>query len=261
MTILQAIVYGIVQGIGEFLPISSTAHLVLVPWLFGWSDPGVAFDVALHLGTAAAVIIFFFKDWVKLIKAGFTEPKSKTGRLFWFVMLATIPGGLFGVLLDKYMEGFRNPALIGVMLIIMGIVLYYSDKNNAREVQLENMNLGQSMIVGLSQVLAILPGVSRSGITMSAGRFLRIERESIAKFTFLLSTPIILGDGLYHASKIGSEPINKGAFAAAVLTAAIVGILSIRFLLDYLKKKGFGIFAVYRFVLGAGVILIYFIKG
>src|SRR5665647_798734 len=121
MSIIQAIVYGIVQGIGEFLPISSTAHLILVPWLFGWTDPGVAFDVALHLGTASAVILFFFKDWVKLVNAGIKEPKSKDGVLFWLLVLATIPGGLFGVLLDKYMEGFRNPVLIGAMLIIMGI--------------------------------------------------------------------------------------------------------------------------------------------
>jgi undecaprenyl-diphosphatase len=115
--IIQAIIYGIVQGIGEFLPISSTAHLVLIPWVFGWNDPGVAFDVALHLGTAVAVIIYFFKDWVQLIRAGIREPKSKDGMLFWLLVLATIPGGLLGVILDKYMGIFRNPALIGVMLI------------------------------------------------------------------------------------------------------------------------------------------------
>jgi len=120
MSIIQAIIYGIVQGIGEFLPISSTAHLVLVPWLFGWQDPGIVFDVALHLGTAAAVILFFFKDWIELISAGFTRPKTQDGKLFWLLVLATIPGALFGVLLDKYMEDFRNAALIGVMLIAMG---------------------------------------------------------------------------------------------------------------------------------------------
>jgi undecaprenyl-diphosphatase len=260
MNILQAIVYGIVQGIGEFLPISSTAHLVLVPWLFGWSDPGVAFDVALHMGTAAAVIIFFFKDWLKLIKAGFTDPKSIHGKLFWFVIIATIPGGIFGVFLDKYMENFRNPALIGILLIIMGIVLYYTDTKFAKKLKLEDMRLKSSLIIGFSQVLAVVPGVSRSGITMSTGRFLGIDRESIAKFTFLLSTPIILGDGLYHAAKIGSEHVDKASFITAVLTAAIVGLLSIRFLLNYLKNKGFGIFAIYRLILGAAVIAIYYIK-
>lgn len=260
MSIIQAIVYGIVQGIGEFLPISSTAHLILVPWLFGWSDPGVAFDVALHLGTAAAVILFFWRDWITLLSAGFTNPKSTKGRLFWLVVLATVPGGVIGVLLDKYMENFRNPALIGVMLIIMGIILYYADKLGSKDVQIENIGFRRSLIVGISQVFAIIPGVSRSGVTMSAGRLLGIEREDIAKFTFLLSAPIILGDGLYHATKIGSVPVDKASFIAAVLTAAIVGTLSIKFLLNYLKNKGFGIFAIYRFILGAAVIGIYFIK-
>ena len=260
MNIIQAIVYGIVQGIGEFLPISSTAHLVLIPWIFGWNDPGVAFDVALHLGTAAAVIIFFFKDWIKLISAGIREPKSKDGMLFWLLVLATIPGGLLGIVLDKYMEGFRNPALIGVMLIVMGIILYYADKHGEREIKIEDIGLKRSLIVGISQVFAIIPGVSRSGITMSAGRLLGIERESIAKFTFLLSTPIIIGDALYHATKMGSVPIDKTSFIVAILTAAIVGFLSIKFLLNYLKTKGFGVFAIYRFILGAVVIAIYFVR-
>ena len=260
MNIIQAIIYGIVQGIGEFLPISSTAHLVLIPWIFGWNDPGVAFDVALHLGTAAAVILFFWKDWVNLIKDGIREPKSKNGKLFWLLVLASIPGGLLGVLLDKYMEAFRNPALIGVMLIIMGIILYYADKIGNDKIKIEDIGFKRSLIVGISQVFAIIPGVSRSGITMSAGRYLGIERESIAKFTFLLSTPIILGDALYHATKIGSVTIDKTPFIVAVLTAAIVGFLSIKFLLNYLKTKGFGIFAIYRFVLGVFVIATYFVK-
>lgn len=260
MSIIQALIYGIVQGIAEFLPISSTAHLILVPWLFGWSDPGVAFDVALHLGTAFAVILFFWKDWVSLIKAGIKEPKSKTGKIFWYLVAASVPGAMFGVLLDKYMETFRNPALIGIMLIIMGIILYYADKIGRNEVQLEKMNLKQSLIVGFSQVLAIIPGVSRSGITMSTGRLLGIERESIAKFTFLLSSPIILGDALYHLKKIGNAPVEKLPFVVAILTSAIVGILSIKFLLNYLKNKGFKIFAIYRFVLGAAIIAVYFLK-
>jgi undecaprenyl-diphosphatase len=260
MSIIQAIVYGIVQGIAEFLPISSTAHLILVPWLFGWSDPGVAFDVALHLGTAFAVILFFWKDWVSLIKSGIKEPKSNNGKLFWYLVMASIPGAIFGVLLDKYMEAFRNPALIGIMLIVMGIVLYYADKLGRNEIQFEKMDFKRSLIVGLSQVFAIIPGVSRSGITMSTGRFVGIEKESIAKFTFLLSSPIILGDALYHLKKIGNAPIDKLPFVVAILTSAIVGILSIKFLLNYLKNKGFGIFAIYRFILGAVVIGISFIK-
>lgn len=260
MTIIQAIIYGIVQGIGEFLPISSTAHLVLVPWLLGWKDPGVVFDVALHLGTATAVILFFIKDWIKLIIAGFSRPRSTDGKLFWLIVLATIPGAVFGVLLDKYMGSFRNAALIGVMLIAMGIVLYFADKMGRNNIEIKSIGIKRSLIIGIAQVLAVVPGVSRSGITMTIGRILGITREGIAKFTFMMSAPIILGDALYHARGIKNVPIDKVPFAIAVLTSAIVGALSIKFLLNYLKKKGFGIFAVYRFILGATVIAIYFIR-
>lgn len=260
MNVIQAIIYGIVQGITEFLPVSSTAHLTLLPWIAGWNDPGLAFDVALHLGTAAAVILFFIKDWVSLIKSGFSSPHSKEGRLFWMVVLATIPGGIFGILLNKYMENFRNPLLIGVMLIIMGVVLYIADKNGKNETEIEDMDAKKSLTVGLAQVLAMVPGVSRSGITMTVERFLGIKRESAAKFTFLMSAPIILADGLYHAKGIVGTQIDVVPFLTAVLTSAVVGALAIGFLLNYLKKKGFGIFAVYRFVFGAFIIAMFLIR-
>src|SRR5665647_223905 len=260
MTIIQAIIYGIVQGIGEFLPISSTAHLKLVPWLFGWQDPGNVFDVALHLGTAVAVILFFYKDWINLIRAGFTKPKTQDGKLFWFLVMATIPGALFGILLDKYMEVFSNIALIGVMLIVMGIILYAADKYGKREIDIKETGFKRSLIIGLAQVFAIIPGVSRSGVTMSVGRILGMTRGSVARFTFLLSAPIILGDGLYHAKDLINTQIDKVPFITAMVTAVIVGILSIKFLLDYLKHKGFGIFVLYRFALGAIVIAVYFLR-
>lgn len=260
MTILQAIVFGIVQGIGEFLPISSTAHIILVPWLLGWKDPGNVFDVALHLGTAAAVILFFIKDWLRLIHAGFTHPKTTDGRLFWILVATTIPGGLAGVLLDKHMESLRNPAVIGVMLILMGVVLYAADKFGKREINVEHIGLKRGFIVGVSQAFAVIPGVSRSGVTISVGRLLGMTREGIARFTFLMSAPIILADGLYHAKDLGNVPIDKAPFITAILTSAIVGALSIKFLLNYLRNEGFGIFAVYRFVLGAAVIGIYFFR-
>ncbi|MCL4385508.1 MAG: undecaprenyl-diphosphate phosphatase [Actinobacteria bacterium] len=260
MSIVQSIVYGIVQGIAEFLPISSTAHLVLIPWFFGWKDPGIVFDVALHLGTAIAVILFFIKDWIILIRAGFTKPKSDNGKLFWFIVIATIPGGLAGVFLDKYMENLRNPLLIGIVLIAFGIILYLADKISKNEIELKNIGFLRSFIIGISQVFAVIPGISRSGVTMSAGRFSGIKREGIAKFTFLLSTPIILGDGLYHAKNLKNVPIDKAPFVIAILTSAIIGALSIKFLLNYLKKRGFGLFVIYRFALGVFVIVLYFIR-
>ena len=140
MNVFQAIIYGIIQGISEFLPISSTAHLTLLPWITGWQDPGAVFDVALHLGTAAAVILFFIKDWLRIIEAGFTAPRSSDGKLFWFVVLATVPGALFGVLLDKYASLIRNPLLIGMMLILMGILLYIADKKGRNTTQFEQIN-------------------------------------------------------------------------------------------------------------------------
>ncbi|MDP4095038.1 MAG: undecaprenyl-diphosphate phosphatase [Bacillota bacterium] len=259
MTIFQAIIYGIVQGIGEFLPISSTAHLIFLSKLFG-TDPGTVFDVALHLGTAVAVLLFFIKDWIRLIRAGFTKPKSNDGKLFWLLVLATIPGGIAGVALDKYMGGFNNTALIGLMLIIMGIVLYAADKLGRNEIDLHRIGVSRSLLVGISQVLAVVPGVSRSGATMSAGRALGITRESIARFTFLMSAPLILGDALFHAKDLGSAKIPVAPFIVAVLTAAVVGILSIRFLLNYLKRNSFGVFAVYRFIVGTLAIILFFLK-
>jgi undecaprenyl-diphosphatase len=259
MSIFQALVYGIVQGIGEFLPISSTAHLALIPWLFGWHDPGVAFDVALHFGTAIAAIAFFYKDWIRLIRAGFTKPKTQDGKLFWILVMATIPGALFGIFLDKYMENFRNPALIGVMLIVLGIVLYAADKFGKRDIDIEATGVKRGLIIGIAQIFAIIPGVSRSGITMTVGRALGIKREAIAKFTFLLAAPIILGDALYHSKDMIHTSIDTIPFVVALLTATIVGALSIKFLMNYLKTKGFGIFVIYRFILGAAVIIIYFL--
>ena len=260
MSIIQAILYGIVQGITEFLPVSSTAHLTLIPWIFGWNNPGNVFDVALHFGTAVAVIAFFFQDWVRLVSAGITKPKTKDGKLFWFLVIATVPGALAGVTLDKYMGMLSNPLLIGILLIIMGIVLYVCDKVSRNNISLDGIGLKRSIFIGVAQVLAIIPGVSRSGITMSVGRATGLDRESIAKFTFLLSTPIILGDALFHAKDLAYVNIDVLPFVVAVVTAAVVGLLSIKFLLNYLKTKSFFVFTISRFVFGALIIALYFIR-
>ena len=255
MSILQAIIYGIIQGLGEFLPISSTAHITLLPWFFGWKDPGLEFDIALHMGTLIAVVIFFWKDWIKLIKAGLTDVKSSEGKLFWYIVLACIPGGIFGLLFeDQIATTFRNPLLIGVMLIVMGILLYVADKFFEARVQLKEIGLKRSFLIGVSQAIAMFPGVSRSGITMAAGRAMGVKREDAARFTFLLSTPFIFLSGVYKAKDLVSVSVDTVPFVAAIITSAIVGALSIKFLLDYLKRRGFGIFTVYRIILGVVVI-------
>lgn len=255
MSILEAIIYGILQGLGEFLPISSTAHITLAPWFFGWKDPGLAFDIALHLGTLAAVIIFFWKDWIGLIKAGLTDTKSPEGKLFWYIVLACVPGGILGLIFEEHVETtFRNPLLIGIMLIVMGVVIYVADKYSRFEIELMDIGPGRSFLIGVSQALAMIPGVSRSGITMAAGRAMKIKREDAARFTFLLSTPFIFLSGVYKAKDLVSVPIDTLPFLVAILTSAVVGIFSIKFLLEYLRRKGFGVFAVYRLVLGAIVV-------
>ncbi len=261
MSILQAIIYGIIQGLGEFLPISSTAHITLLPWFFGWKDPGLEFDIAMHMGTLIAVVIFFWKDWIKLIKAGLTDVKSSEGKLFWYIILACVPGGIFGVLFeDQIATTFRNPILIGVMLIAMGILLYVADKFFESRVQLKEIGLKRSLLIGVSQALAMFPGVSRSGITMAAGRAMGVKREDAARFTFLLSTPFIFLSGVYKAKDLVNVSVETAPFVAAIITSAIVGALSIKFLLNYLKRRGFGIFTVYRLILGAVVIALALIR-
>lgn len=253
MTVLHALILGIVQGLGEFLPISSSAHLVLVPWLFGWEDPGLTFDVALHMGTLFAVVLYFWKDWVKLFKAALTKGASSDKRIFWYLVVATIPGALLGLALEKKAETvFRSPLLIGIMLIVMGAILYLADKK--REVRtLDTMTLKEAIWIGLSQALAIIPGVSRSGSTMAAARFFTLTREEAARFSFLMSTPIILGAGVLKLRHLTMASINL-PFSVGVITSFVVGISSISFLLKYLKTNNFGLFVVYRFAIGLIVI-------
>lgn len=256
MIVLHAIILGIVQGLGEFLPISSSAHLVLIPWLFHWNDPSLnnlTFDVALHMGTLLAVVLYFGKDWIKLLKAAFRKGASEEKRIFWFLVVATIPGGLFGLAFEKQAENaFRKPLLIGVMMIIMGIILYLAD-HKPRIRTMETMTLADSLWIGLSQALAIIPGVSRSGSTMTTARFLAMTREDAARFSFLMSTPIILGAGVLKLRHLTMASINL-PFTTGVISSFIVGILSISFLLKYLRTSDFRLFVGYRVIVGLLVI-------
>ncbi len=267
MTILQSIILGIVQGLTELLPISSSAHLNLIPWIFNWTSSAdfntafEAFDVALHAGTLLAIVIFFFKDWIKLIVGGFNQvikkQKSEEGKMFWYIVLATIPGGIIGFILDHYAEDYLNkPIIIAIALIVMGIILYFVDKNCKSETEYKDMTLKQTFLIGLSQCLAFIPGVSRSGITMTTGRFMGVKRESAAKYSFMLSAPIVFAATIY---KLKDFVFNL-PFVIGVLTSFIVGIFVIKFLLEYLRKGSFKIFAIYRVIVGVIVIAIYLIR-
>lgn len=263
MEILQSILLGIVQGIGEFLPISSSAHLILVPYLLGFEEHSLAFDVALHFGTLIAVLTVFFKDWLNLAKGAFNKIVHKKdsfeNKMFWYLVIATIPGALIGKLLEDYIETvFRKlPVLIAIALAVMGVLIYIGDKwaekHYKKQTEYENLTLKQTFLIGLSQALAIFPGFSRSGTTILTGRLLGASREACAKFSFLLSTPIIFGATILKFSDMISQ-FNFNLIVG-IVTAAVFGIISIKFLLNYVKKNDFAIFAYYRLIFALLVIL------
>ena len=259
--ILQALILGVVQGLTELLPISSSAHLNLIPWIFNWNIPE-SFDVALHFGTLLAIVLFFFKDWLKLLEGGYKQvvkkEKSFEGRMFWYLVLATIPGGAIGFILDHFVGDSlgKMPLVIAVALILMGIILYFVDKKAPNKTDYKHMSLKQTFLIGFSQALAFIPGVSRSGVTMTTGRLMGVDRESTAKYSFLLSTPIVFGATLYKFKDF----VFNIPFFAGVVASFIVGIVVIKFLLEYLKKGSFKIFAIYRVILGLAIIGLYIIR-
>lgn len=268
MQIYQALILGIIQGLTELLPISSSAHLNIIPWMFGWTNqPGFeeafeGFDVALHFGTLLAIAIFFFKDWIGLIKGGYNQvvKKQKTteGRMFWYIVLATIPGGIIGFVLDKFMENtLTKPLIIAIALIVMGIILYIVDKKAKKVTDYEHMTLKQTFLIGLSQALAFIPGVSRSGITMTTARAMGVKRESAAKYSFMLSAPIVLAATIFKAKDF----VFSLSFFVGILASFVVGIFVIKFLLNYLKSGSFKGFAIYRIVFGLLIIAVLVFRG
>ena len=267
MSILQALVLGIIQGLTELLPISSSGHLEIIPWLFNWTrDPQFniafeGFDVALHFGTFLAIALFFFKDWIKLIVGGFNQvvKKKKTteGRMFWYLVIATIPGGIIGLLLDTFAgDMLKKPIIIAIALIVMGIILYFADKKSKSTTDYEHMSFKQTFLIGLSQCLAFIPGVSRSGITMTAGRAMGVDRTSAARYSFMLSAPIVFAATIFKLKDF----VFNIPFFVGVLTSFIVGIIVIKWLLNYLQKGSFKLFAIYRVIFGVIIIVFTFIK-
>ena len=265
LEIFKAIILGIVQGIGEFLPISSSAHLILVPFLFGWESHSMAFDIALHFGTLLAVLVIFFRDWWDLFIGAVNKvtkgKESFENRMFWYLVIATVPGALLGVLLEEVVENvFRTKIwLIATSLAIMGVLIYlgdrWADKHYKLETDFKHISLKQAFIIGLSQALAIIPGFSRSGTTILAARLMGLSKKAATKFTFLLSVPIIAGATIL---KVGDLSLNIETFVG-VFVSFIVGIFSIKFLLNYIKKHDFSVFAIYRVVFAIIILVKYFV--
>lgn len=260
LDLLQAIILGIVQGLGEFLPISSSAHLVLVPWLMGWPYAGLTFDVALHVGSLFAIVAFFWRDWLALLSDGLQRKNTHEGRMFWYLVLATIPGAIAGYILEDLAEtAFRHPLLIGIMLMVMGVILHFADTRSPSTKKLQDMGLRESLLIGISQALAIIPGASRSGVTMTAGRLMGLSRETSARFSFLLATPIIVGAGMKKLTELTTADLTI-PFFTGVMVSAVVGFLAIKFLLQYLARFSYALFVWYRLALGVLVIGIYLVR-
>jgi undecaprenyl-diphosphatase len=258
VTGLEAIVLGVVQGLTEFLPISSTAHLRIVPALLSWPDPGAAFTAVVQLGTVLAVIAYFWREILQISAAwvrGMFDRDVRSGaeyRIAWYVIFATIPIGILGfVFRDQIETGARNLWLVATTLVTLGGLLFWADRTSRRERDEEQLRLADGVIVGLAQSAALIPGVSRSGATITAGLFRGLTREAAARFSFLLSIPAVVFSGAFEARKVG-EPGGPGLGVTGLATALafVVGYASIAWLLRYLSRHSTIIFVAYRVILG-----------
>jgi undecaprenyl-diphosphatase len=265
MPLYQAIILAIVQGLTEFLPVSSSAHLIVIPEFLHWEDGGLVFDVALHVGTLAAVIIYFFKDWVQVIAngLGFSYAGSRADEnsrsLLWYLVLGTIPGAVAGWKLDRYAEhAWRSPYIIGTAAILIAIYMAVADRMPQEKKGLDQMNWPAAIAVGISQAFAIIPGVSRSGSTIATARFCHLDREAAARFSFLLSTPIIFGAAakkFFDIHKEGGVPPGmRLPYLVGILVSAIVGFIVIGFFLKYIRRNSLAVFVWYRVIFGIIVI-------
>jgi undecaprenyl-diphosphatase len=261
MDAFQAIVLGIVQGLTEFLPISSSGHLRIVPAFFGWDDPGAAFTAVVQIGTMAAVLLYFRRDlwriasaWVRSLRDP-EERRTLDARLGWYIILGTIPISVLGLAFKNPIETeFRSLTLIGTTLIAFGLVMLLAEKVSRRERELDSLTVRDGVVIGCAQALALVPGVSRSGATISAGLFLNFDRTAAARYSFLLSVPAVVLSGLFELRHAGEGGLPVGATVVATLLAFVTGYASIAFLLRYLVRHSIGVFVGYRVVLGALVI-------
>lgn len=263
MEMLHVIILALVQGLTEFLPISSSAHLILPKEILGWPDQGLAFDVAVHMGTLSAVVLYFRRDIGELV-VGWSlsvvgKGTNEGGRLAWLIVLATIPAGLFGLLMDDIVENhLRSTAVIAATTIIFGLLLALADrKADSRTKKLVQMTVTSALVIGIAQAIAIIPGTSRSGITITAALLLGFTRMDAARFSFLLSIPVILLSGSYKGvSLIGQESVDWFSIGLGVLVSAVSAYVCIYYFLSFINKMGMLPFVIYRMILGTVLILL-----
>ena len=275
MPLVQVIVLAILQGVTEFLPISSSAHLALTPWLFGWKDQGLEFDIALHFGTLFSVLIYFFRDWLRIIANGVGMPNpallgadpsvDRNPRLLWYLIAATLPAGIAGLLFKDTVETtLRSPYVMGTMLIVVGLIMWAAEKFAKHERSMGEMTLTDCLFVGFAQALALIPGTSRSGITMTAGLFRNLDRATAARFSFLLSTPIVAAaalKGLNDLRKHGTLDADVTPILVGIIVTAITGCFVIAVLLKFLRANSVLPFVVYRVAFGLLVLGLAFTRG
>jgi undecaprenyl-diphosphatase len=268
--IIQALLMGIVQGLTEFLPVSSSGHLILVPYLFGWDDAfltSLAFSVMLHLGTLVALFVYFRADWLRLVPAGLATIRDRSFRsdpdrkLAWLLAAATVPAAIVGYVFDDLIEDqFRQVGLVAVTLVVGGILLWVADRVGRTDRRIADVSFPVAIGIGVAQALALIPGISRSGISITAGRLAGLDRESAARFAFLMATPITLGAGLYEAlSLVSGEAgvaVEVGPLVVGMIAAALSGLAAIHFMLRYLRTRSLDLFVWYRFALAAIVLLV-----
>lgn len=261
MTLYQAIFLAVIQGFTEFLPISSSAHLALAPWLLGWTDQGLAFDIALHFGTLLAVLLYFFRDWVQILGSAVrrdwgSDPDLRdNGNMLWYLAAGSIPIGIVGWFAKDAVETtLRSPWVIAFMLISVGLLMGWADSTAHRHKTVTHVTLYDAVAIGIAQALAVVPGTSRSGITITAGLLLGFDRAPAARFSFLLSTPAIAAaaaKAFYDLHQAGGiPPDERGVFFAGMLASAVTGCLVIGFFLRYLRRANLRFFVAYRILFG-----------
>jgi len=271
MPVYQVIILAIVQGLTEFLPVSSTAHLYLTQWLLGWPDYGLTFDIALHIGTLLAVLVYFAKDWVQIVAHGFgvrlgrDEELERNSGLLWLLAIGSIPVGIAGLLFNKQAEGpWRNPMVIGAMMVGIGVLMAIGELAGRKTRDISGINLVDAGTIGIAQALAVVPGVSRSGVTITAGLFRNINREAAARYSFLLSTPAIgaaAAKAVYDVVKHKAfNPSMETAVVLGIAVSAVTGIIVIGLFLRFLRRRSLWFFVFYRLIFGIMVLALAFFR-